>query len=205
MAAAVIHDDEGKWLTEEAKWEKGARLMIDPAIRERVIHFVIAATQEVFSTMLGMEVQAGEAVDESAAPSPKDGVVSLVGLGGPWKGTGSICCSPAVACKIADALLMAEHPGVDDEVLDAVAEVTNMVIGNVKSRLEEEVGAMYLSIPTVIYGRNFATKSVGQNSWTLVPFTCGEWALQVQICLIRNQEGQHPKLGFTNPQLEHGG
>lgn len=177
--------------------------MIDSEIRDKVVQFVLDSTSSVFRTMLGMAVAAGEVVDEAAAPTPKDGVVSLIGLGGPWKGTGSICCGPAMACRIADALLMAEHHGVDDEVLDAVAEVTNMVIGNVKSQLEEEVGSMYLSIPTVIYGRNFATKSVGQNSWTMLPFDCGGDTIQVQICLVKNQEGLHPKLGFTNPQTAY--
>ena len=47
-------------------------------------------------------------------------------------------------------------------MLDAVAEVTNMIIGNVKTVLESRLGAMGLSTPTVIYGRNFQTAQLRQ-------------------------------------------
>src|SRR3546814_14068538 len=60
-----------------------------------------------------------------------------------------------------DLMMMAEYDAVNDEVLDAMAEVTNMIIGNVKTALEERIGCMGLSIPTVIYGRNFTYRAVG--------------------------------------------
>jgi len=172
------------------------------AMREKVVNAVLTSTESVFSTMLGLELTAGDVYDNSGAANPTDGVVSLIGLAGPWMGTGSIACSPSLACKISGALLMSEYAAVDDEVLDAVAEVTNMVIGNVKTILEEEVGAMGLSIPTVIFGKNFATKSVGSNSWTVVPFHYEKETMIVQVCLVQNTEGQAAsKVGFTNPQM----
>jgi chemotaxis protein CheX len=173
------------------------------AMRDKVLQAILTSTQAVFSTMLGMDLTAGEAYDKKGAANPTDGVVSLIGLAGPWMGTGSIACSPALACKVSGALLMSEYAGVDDEVLDAMAEVTNMVIGNVKTIIEEEVGPMGLSIPTVIFGKNFATKSVGSSSWTVVPFTYEGETMIVQICLVQNnKEGQAAsKLGFTNPQM----
>ena len=62
----------------------------------------------------------------------------------------------------------------NEDVLDAIAEVTNMIIGNVKSALEEKVGAMGLSTPTVIFGRNFQTRSARTHEWTGVRFRSGE-------------------------------
>jgi chemotaxis protein CheX len=58
-------------------------------------------------------------------------------------------------------MLLAEYSSVSEEVLDAVAEVTNMIIGNVKSNLERHLGPLGLSIPTVVFGRNFKTKTAG--------------------------------------------
>ena len=52
-------------------------------------------------------------------------------------------------------MLMTEASAVNEEVLDAMAELTNMVIGNVKTKLESQLGPLGLSIPTVVYGRNF--------------------------------------------------
>ena len=98
---------------------------------------------------------------EEAVPS--SGVVSLIGLAGAWVGSGSLACSASCAAKIASALLMTPYTAIDEDVLDAVAEVTNMIIGNVKTALESRLGAMGLSTPTVIYGRNFQTRSSGQS------------------------------------------
>lgn len=171
-------------------------------MRGKVLQAVLAATESVFSTMLAMDLTAGEVRETNGAANLTDGVVSLVGLAGPWMGTGSIACSPGLACKIAGALLMTEFPGVDDEVLDAFAEVTNMVIGNVKTIIEEEVGLMGLSIPTVIFGKNFTTKSVGTQNWTVIPFHYEGETMVVQICLVQNTKGQpSSRVGFTHPQM----
>lgn len=64
-------------------------------------------------------------------------------------------CSPRFACQIAGALLMSPpFEAVNEEALDGVAEVANMIVGNVKTFLEERLGSMALSIPTVVFGRN---------------------------------------------------
>jgi len=153
---------------------------------EEIITHVRAATEEVFSTMLGLEVRAGEAVVEQAAPGPTDGVVSLVGLAGPWAGTGSVSCSAAMACKLSSQFLMTEFDSVTEEVLDAIGELTNIIIGNFKSAMEDKLGPMGLSIPTVIYGRNFTTRTISNNNWTLIPFTCDGAQFEVHVCLTPN-------------------
>lgn len=177
--------------------------MDETKIHERLADTIVAAVKEVCSTMLGFEVEAGVPSIEHASPTSGDGVVTLIGLAGDWIGTGSITCSGSLACKLSGLLLMSEYSAVDDEVLDAVAEITNMVIGGVKTTLEEELGNMGLSIPTVIYGRNFATRSVGSHAWTVVPFRCGdnkEDGFQVQVCLTPNREGQTVKAWVAGPQ-----
>ena len=54
------------------------------------------------------------------------------------------CDTAALACQIAGRLLMAEYEEVDEDVLDAVAEVANMVVGNVKNALEDTLGSLAL-------------------------------------------------------------
>ncbi len=145
------------------------------------------ATSEVFSMMLGMDIVPGEVHRGDKAGTPSSGVVALLGLAGDWVGSGSLCCDPPFACKLAGQLLMGEYPGVTEEVLDAVAEVANMIIGNVKTVLEVKLGNLGLSIPTVIFGRNFETRSVGNRDWVIVPFTCGEDYMNVQISIAPNR------------------
>jgi chemotaxis protein CheX len=160
--------------------------MSSPLKHEDLVAIVRTATLEVFSTMLGLELVQKDAYlnPNPNQPSTSDGVVSFVGLAGNWVGTGNISCSAVFACKVSAALLATEYTAVNEDVLDAVAEVTNMIIGNVKTNLEEQLGPIGLSIPTVVYGRNFTSRSVGTQEWTVVPFACEGEAFSVQIFLM---------------------
>jgi chemotaxis protein CheX len=155
---------------------------------------IIQSTEAVFGTMLGVETETGAAEKVWEGPSPTAGVVSFIGMAGEWAGTGSLAMSAPLACRLSSALLMTELSNVDEEVLDAVAEITNMILGNVKSALEDQLGGMGLSIPTVIFGRNFTTRSMGSHQWTRVQFHCpgGEGEpehLVVYACLLPSREG----------------
>jgi chemotaxis protein CheX len=161
---------------------------------DELVSLVRDATQNVFETMLGQSIVAGDAYLDHVASPAGNGVVSFIGLAGAWMGTGSIACSAPCACRLASQLMMSEYKAVDDEVLDAVAEVTNMILGNVKTSLEERVGPMGLSIPTVIYGRNFSSRTVGKQEWTVVPFDCGGERLEVQLCLAEQRDCGKPRV-----------
>lgn len=157
--------------------------------QELIMEKIRAATLEVFSMMLGMELTPGKPYVSASAMSPKAGVLSFIGLAGSWIGTGGIACSPQFACDAASALLMIDAPSaVNEDVLDAVAELTNMTIGNTKTLLEPEFGQMGLSIPTVIFGRNFMSRTAGPHEWVVVPFYYGEETIDVQICLTAHSE-----------------
>src|SRR3982750_2372569 len=156
----------------------------DPLVR-----FVQESTHNVLSTMFNLEPRPLQSYVDARAEPVADGVVSLIGLAGEWAGTGSIYCSAECACKLSSEFLGMKYTNVDDDVLDAIAELTNMIIGNVKTQLEECVGPLGLSIPTVVYGRNFSARTVGNASWTVVPFELGSEQFHVQICLAANKSG----------------
>ena len=98
---------------------------MQPIDAATLAQFVKVSTQDVLSTMVGMEVSAGDSYLERAPVNPTEGVVALIGLAGSWVGTGSISCSASFACRISAQMLMTEFGSVSEEVLDAVAEVTN--------------------------------------------------------------------------------
>ena len=55
--------------------------------------------------------------------------------------------------------------------------------GDVKTALERSLGSMGMSIPTVIYGKNFLAKSFGDEAWTVVVFECDGQRLEVKLFL----------------------
>jgi len=144
---------------------------------------LIDNTEKVFSVMLGMQVSPGEAVQHQSIERADGNVVSLVGFVGDWVGTGSVCCNSDMACRISSRMLMAEYTAVNEEVLDAVGEITNMIIGNFKDSAEPLLGPLGLSTPTVIYGRNVRARNLNGQLWTTVPFDCEGGLVEVKICL----------------------
>ena len=151
---------------------------------EDIVKIMHSATESVFSTMLNLPLARQPIRQEAGDPAPVDGVIALVGIAGSWTGTGHIYCSAEFACELAGALLMTEYKSVDGDVLDAVAEVANMIIGNVKSYLEETLGPLGLGVPTVIYGRNYQARTGSVHNWTVIPYRCGNENLEIRFCLM---------------------
>lgn len=168
-----------------------------------LVDIIKAATLDVFSTMLNLPVSAGAMrTAANSAVAPQSGIVSLIGVAGAWAGTGCLACSGTLACRLSSQFLMTTFESVNEEVLDAVGEITNMIVGNVKTHLEEKAGPMGLSTPTVIYGRNFQTRSARVHEWTVVPFDCEEETLWVQMCMAPNQDNRGTiRAGFQMPQV----
>jgi chemotaxis protein CheX len=162
--------------------------IIEGLTQSELAEAIRVSTDEVFSTMLGLQLTTGEVFVEKQEAVPASGVVSIIGLAGAWVGSGSLFCTAQFACKMASFFLQEKYEAVSEDVLDSVAELTNMIIGNVKTHLENRVGAMGLSTPTVIYGRNFQTRSARNQEWTVVPFSLDGDRMFVQMCIIPNPD-----------------
>jgi chemotaxis protein CheX len=164
------------------------------SLHEILAHSIDQACCQVFSTMMGVALEPGEVSVEAAPPDANDGVAALIGLAGTWTGTGSVACSPALACRICSQMLMTEVQAVNEEVLDAVAELTNMIVGCVKTDLEQHLGPLGLSIPTVVYGRNFKMRTTRTTEWTTLRFLWEGEPLLIRVSLAPTQEAGHPRL-----------
>jgi chemotaxis protein CheX len=162
------------------------------SLQEFILESLDLSARQVFSTMLGVELPAGEVVDPVKAGETKNEVVALIGVAGSWAGAGSVCCSAELACKVCAAMLMTEATSVNEDVLDAVAELCNMIIGNVKTELEAKVGPLGLSIPTVVFGRNFRTKTTGSPDWLIIRFPWDGDVMTVKLCLAEYNKIPHP-------------
>jgi chemotaxis protein CheX len=169
-----------------------------------IVESIVQSAGNVFSTMLGSDLAGGEVSIETVSQDPNDGVVSFIGIAGTWAGTGSISCSPALACRVCAAMLMTEAAAVNEDVLDAVAEMTNMIIGSVKTDLEQHLGPLGLSIPTVVFGRNFKTRSAATTEWISVRFDWDGDPLLIKMCLAPSDKAHalHSGGGNTSCALE---
>ncbi len=163
------------------------RPMESPLTTQEIAELIRANTESTFLTMLGLPLSALPERSEPAMAPNDGGVIALVGFAGEWSGTGAVRCGALLACTISSQMLMAEYPSVNDEVLDVMGEVANMIIGNFKDDVAYKLGPLGLSIPTVIYGKNFQARNASGLSWTVVPFDCQGELFEVKISIVRNR------------------
>ena len=152
--------------------------------REQFAEAACEAAQAVFSMMVSMDLEPGEPYQD-LNPPPFDGVVALLAFDGDWVGSGMVCCQERFACQVSSGMLGHPRDAVDSEVLDGIGEVANMVLGNVKEILESRTGSLSLSVPTVLWGKNFCARSGIRAPWWVQPFHNGEERFEVRVCLKR--------------------
>ncbi len=107
----------------------------------------VASLKHVFRTMLSCEARRGALAVKQNSRAAHD-VSGVIGLSGKAVGTVVVSFSTQVALKAASTLLLTKVNEIDDEVLDAIGELTNMVAGAAKAELEEY--QLMVSLPNVI-------------------------------------------------------
>lgn len=153
-----------------------------------VISVVKSTTTDVFATMLAMPVTPKDVVVETKTTSNNVGLMAVLGMAGAVSGSGSLCLSESMACRAAGRFLMSEYTEVNDEVLDAISELCNMIVGGLKTTLEEQFGPMGLSMPTVVCGKDYLTRVSNLGERINVSFEYSEDGMtekfNVVVCLI---------------------
>lgn len=113
---------------------------------------LLEAAKEVFETMVFMSLEASVEPEQN---TQDEAVLGTITFNNSIEGCLSISCGSECAKSIAQNMLgldSADELG-NEEICDAVGEVTNMVMGSVKSRVIEIAPNLQISIPTVVRGR----------------------------------------------------
>lgn len=110
-------------------------------------------------------------------------VSGIIGLTGSARGSMAISFSSGSIFKIVKNMLGEEHDTINRDICDAVGELTNMVSGDARKRLESEGLHITASIPTVITGRDHAIKHVLNGPSIIIPFNTEEGPFYVDVCL----------------------
>lgn len=136
---------------------------------EQLAKYIIDATKEVFTTMVMMEP-----VDEYPLEEPvkrfKCSITGMVGFAGMYSGVISIHCPVSLAMKITSNMLGMECDEVNEDLNDAIGEISNMLGGGVKQVLSKGGLDVKLSIPTVIAGEDYTVNSLSDSDCVVVPF-----------------------------------
>jgi chemotaxis protein CheX len=96
-------------------------------------------------------------------------------------------CTFDGAHAITASMLGIDPGSVNDEMPDAIGELTNMIAGSFRTRMAHLRGEPWaISIPTVTVGSDFRMKYVSDVQRVLCPFTMGTAELFVELIVTRS-------------------
>ena len=111
------------------------------------------SVEEVFALMLGTPITVSETgITPTNIPIT---LTAVIGLAGALSGAYSVVVNEAAAKQIAASMLGLEVDSLDDTVYDALGEITNILAGAWKSKIDSLHAACLLSVPTVVTGTNY--------------------------------------------------
>jgi len=160
-----------------------SRMSSNKVMDRQLIQPFINAMVNVLQTMAFTEVQSLDPYVKEDKRARGD-VSGVIGIAGDWMGSLAISFSKASILTIVSNMFSVEMTEIDDEIQDAVGEITNMVSGQARQELQGIGVSLESSIPTVISGGNHSIKHITSYPSMAVPFSLsngGEFT--VEICL----------------------
>ncbi len=170
-------------------------------VHENIAEDIINTTEEIFSTMIPMELKAENTFCQKEDMISAD-VMSLVSFTGEHSGIVAIFCSKEIALKITSNMLGIKYTEFNQDTKDAIGEVTNMIAGSLKNKIIDKFGEMHLSVPIVIAGADLAISSSSgdfhavkispsvtcnsQSSWLMAPFSSNGQKFNIGLIIKKN-------------------
>ncbi len=148
----------------------------------RFINAFLDATENVLKTMAFVEPKAGKPYLKKDNMARGD-ISGIIGLTGDLKGSLGLSFSEACIVKIVSNMLGESMTGIDNDVKDAVGEITNMISGVARKKLESDGLNITSAIPTVVAGKSHSIVHVLGGPSIIIPFEIDEGPFVVDFCL----------------------
>lgn len=155
-------------------------------MKAEVLNSFIDSTREVLRTMVGLDPERGDPRVKGFREKSYD-VSGVVGLTGQIRGFVVLSFPEKAALHVVTAFLGERVNSIDEQVRDAIGELSNMVAGGSKRVLAEAGYQLRVSIPSVIVGTNHTiSRPRGLRSFE-VPFVTEVGPFSVELCLKLEQ------------------
>ncbi len=147
----------------------------------KYINPFLSATINVIKTMAFVEAKPGKPYLKENSTASGD-VSGIIGLTGDNEGTLSITFSQSCIEAILTNMLGEKVSGINDEVRDAVGEITNMISGDARRVLDDEGLKLSAAIPTVISGAHHVISHISSGPTIAIPFDTEHGPFTVEVC-----------------------
>ena len=119
------------------------------------------SAREVFQIMLGSTFEVG-----SCELTADFSLSAVVGFAGELRGLLTLRCARASAISVAARMLGIGSAAAEPEMNDALGELSNMIAGSFKTKLEQDGFQCMISVPTVISGSDYRLHNLADGSLT---------------------------------------
>jgi chemotaxis protein CheX len=133
---------------------------------------VLDSAREVFDSMIFIPIEPNDPAPVAAGEAA---LLATITFTGEVKGCFGLCLDQPGARAVAAAMLCMDDTEdlTENDVIDAVGEIANMVMGGIKTRLQENVRDLEISIPSVIQGRDLVNRPGEGSEYVAIPVTIG--------------------------------
>jgi chemotaxis protein CheX len=141
----------------------------------------ISATLNVLETMAFTKAEAGKPYLKKDQIASGD-VSGVIGLTGEVSGTFSVSYTEKSILAIVSNMLGEEMKELNEEIKDAVGEITNMISGQARQELDRLGRSLQAAIPTVILGKNHTITHVTAYPIIAIPFSTSSGGFCIEVC-----------------------
>jgi chemotaxis protein CheX len=148
---------------------------------------LIGAVIEVIKSMGGVDLVRGKPFIKANPNQPpaRGDVSGLIAMNSDrFLGSLAICFSEKLVLKVYAHMMQAPAPDLNEDVRDAVAEMTNIIFGHAKRDLNAAGHNIAMAIPSVITGKNHEISHGIEGVCICVPFDSPQGSLLVE-CVMR--------------------
>jgi chemotaxis protein CheX len=134
----------------------------------------LEAAVKVLHTMAFTEAKVGTPYLKAKTPLSQGDITGIIGLTGDMNGSLAVSFSEGAILQVVSNMFGEACKEMNDEVRDAVGELTNMICGDARRVLAEHGHQFQGAIPTVIDGKNHTICHASPGPVLLIPLTIGE-------------------------------
>jgi chemotaxis protein CheX len=142
----------------------------------------LEGTMDVLKTMARVDPTVGKPYLRKGNQAKGD-VSGIIGMTGSARGSLALSFSEKSILLIVSNMIGEKYMEINDEVRDAVGEITNMISGVARKKLEAQGYNISAAIPTVVSGKDHAILHVLGGPSIIIPFEVGDGAFYVDVCL----------------------
>ena len=150
----------------------------------RFINAFLEGTINVLKTMAFVEPKPGKPYLKKDSLASGD-VSGIIGLTGSATGSMALSFSEKSILKIVSNMLGEEIKEINGDIKDAVGEITNMISGVARKKLESMGLNVSAAIPTVVAGKSHSIAHVLGGPSIIIPFETEDGPFFVDVCMSK--------------------